>query len=244
MKILFHEIKSLRFYILIAISFLLLSYSVYLFFDESVIIRIGTEDNLFEWLTAICFFATSILFLILFINNKKSIILLFVLIFFMGGGEEISWGQRIFNFKTPETLKQINVQKEFSLHNIEAINNHNFDGTEKTGIKKIFTVNFLYKLFWFLYCIIFPLIYGRILFVQKISDKVGVPIPPLSLGIFFLINWGIFKTINFFLPYHKSVQYYDTVYEISECGSSFLFLLLSLYFLSKKNSRPTGDASN
>ena len=33
-------------------------------------------------------------------------------------GEEISWGQRIFSFSTPEILTAINDQNEFNLHNV------------------------------------------------------------------------------------------------------------------------------
>jgi hypothetical protein len=32
--------------------------------------------------------------------------------------EEISWGQRIFGFATPEAVKNINSQKELNIHNI------------------------------------------------------------------------------------------------------------------------------
>lgn len=35
--------------------------------------------------------------------------------------EEISWGQRILDFKTPEGLKKDNVQDEFNIHNLEPI---------------------------------------------------------------------------------------------------------------------------
>ena len=34
-------------------------------------------------------------------------------------GEEISWGQRIFNIATPETISQMNVQDETNIHNLE-----------------------------------------------------------------------------------------------------------------------------
>ncbi len=33
-------------------------------------------------------------------------------------GEEISWGQRIFNFGTPDVIRSSNKQREFNLHNI------------------------------------------------------------------------------------------------------------------------------
>lgn len=37
---------------------------------------------------------------------------------FFIAGEEIAWGQRIFGWETPETLQEINVQNETTLHNI------------------------------------------------------------------------------------------------------------------------------
>jgi hypothetical protein len=40
------------------------------------------------------------------------------LFLFVCGQEEISWGQRIFNFETPEGLANINYQHEFNLHNL------------------------------------------------------------------------------------------------------------------------------
>ena len=34
-------------------------------------------------------------------------------------GEEISWGQRMFNWSTPDALKEVNIQDETNIHNIE-----------------------------------------------------------------------------------------------------------------------------
>jgi hypothetical protein len=36
-------------------------------------------------------------------------------------GEEISWGQRIFGWETPEALEEINRQGETTLHNIQGV---------------------------------------------------------------------------------------------------------------------------
>jgi len=36
-------------------------------------------------------------------------------------GEEISWGQRIFGWETPETLEELNRQGETTLHNIHGV---------------------------------------------------------------------------------------------------------------------------
>ena len=40
---------------------------------------------------------------------------------FFVAGEEISWGQRIFGFSTPETLQAVNAQGEANVHNIRTV---------------------------------------------------------------------------------------------------------------------------
>ncbi len=46
------------------------------------------------------------------------------LFFFMCAGEEISWGQRVFGFATPERVLRYNEQGEFNLHNLDLPNVH------------------------------------------------------------------------------------------------------------------------
>ena len=43
------------------------------------------------------------------------------LFFIVCAGEEMSWGQRVFKFPTPDFIKAINVQNETTLHNIGSI---------------------------------------------------------------------------------------------------------------------------
>ncbi|MDD8046815.1 MAG: hypothetical protein PHF14_10165 [Verrucomicrobiota bacterium] len=40
------------------------------------------------------------------------------LFFFVCAGEEISWGQRVFGFETPDAMLEVNEQEEFNLHNL------------------------------------------------------------------------------------------------------------------------------
>jgi hypothetical protein len=44
-----------------------------------------------------------------------------ILFFILCAGEEISWGQRIFQFATPDFISKINVQDETNIHNIGSI---------------------------------------------------------------------------------------------------------------------------
>lgn len=41
-----------------------------------------------------------------------------VLLMFVFAGEELSWGQRLFGFATPEVVGRSNIQNEFNLHNL------------------------------------------------------------------------------------------------------------------------------
>lgn len=81
------------------------------------------EDGIVENLTVIFYLLAFIIFMIFL--NKKGIrniwyLILGVLCFLMAG-EELSWGQRIFGFVTPELLKQINYQQEVNIHNIKLL---------------------------------------------------------------------------------------------------------------------------
>lgn len=113
--------KSVFFY---AVVFSIITFSLILVFNPELYDWLSLEDHLIENLTALALLATSITF---FLTARKSINLklafkvLFVflgLVFLWGAGEEISWGQRIFGFDTPEGLKAINDQDELNIHNI------------------------------------------------------------------------------------------------------------------------------
>jgi hypothetical protein len=227
----FSEAHKTRKYQLSIGVFIILSYSSYLVFDEPMINKIGDEDGFFEYLTAALFLGSAFYFTRAFLKTKNIFFLLLGLLFFAGFGEEISWGQRIFHVETPEYFEQNNVQGELTLHNLEVFNAKDFDNNLKTGLEKILTVNFLYNLFWFSFGILLPLFFMTIPLIRTLCERIRLPIPALTIGCFFLLNWLTFRiTKSFFLADNKSLQYYDTIGEIQECGTSFIFLCLSLYF--------------
>lgn len=92
--------------------------------NPSVYDVISREDHLIENLTAVALFSAGLFLVLGGIKNtyKKSSInalLIFVgVLFFFGAGEEISWGQRIFGWETPDRLMEINDQNETNIHNI------------------------------------------------------------------------------------------------------------------------------
>ncbi len=83
------------------------------------------EDSLLETIQVVLISATSgILAWVsaqLIRTGRRAMAALYVLLAlgtFFVAGEEISWGQRIFGWRTPEALEVINAQQEISVHNI------------------------------------------------------------------------------------------------------------------------------
>ena len=80
------------------------------------------EDYWVENLTAVWFLLASLL---LFVTAwwsgsffRRCVYILGAVAMVFAAGEEISWGQRIFGFATPDFLMYLNESKEFNIHNI------------------------------------------------------------------------------------------------------------------------------
>ena len=106
-------------YIIISEPSVLISHSV--FFDLTV------EDSYVENLTAILLFLTGLLLVNVATMERRifqrCVYILGCVAFMFAAGEEISWGQRIFDFETPDILMEMNRQNEFNIHNIKSVAN-------------------------------------------------------------------------------------------------------------------------
>lgn len=226
------EIIYLRRYIILIFFVLLIAYSIYCFLDTETAARLGREDHLFEWLTAFTFLGSSAVFLLIWLKHKRApVFIVLSLLFLLGFGEEISWGQRVINFDTPEKIKQLNVQKEFTIHNLEIFNTENREGERKNGINRIFEVNFLFKMFTIVLGVLLPVAVFHSKSISSVVKKLKFPVPPISITIFFAVNWIIFKVLlEFLLPQGQVFQFYDTGTEIFEFLASFIILVLAWYF--------------
>jgi hypothetical protein len=122
--------RSLVLQVLLSITAILL-FSVWVEYDAPLLHTWVVEDGPVETLSAIFFGISSLGFLVVaarsnFLSSKTyglryPMVLAWALLMFVFMGEEISWGQRIFGFGTPEALLEINHQHEFNIHNIEFV---------------------------------------------------------------------------------------------------------------------------
>jgi len=104
---------------------LVLIIGIFFIFGETVDNRnnfLFQEDGFFENFTVVLTLISSLIFFYLGVYykviDKKIFLFLFAILLFFYSMEEISWGQRIFDWETPEALSEVNYQNEINVHNI------------------------------------------------------------------------------------------------------------------------------
>ncbi len=233
----FKEIKHLRYYIISVVAIIIISYSVFIVCNKNSIIALGREDSIYEWLGALFFLAGSVLGIIVFINSRNWFFLLFSASMLFGAGEEISWGQRIIGFETPRQIVEINVQKEFTLHNLNQFSHFDTEGNGKRGLRRLFGINFLFRVFTMFLGIVVPFFVFHSKTVLKISTRLRLPVTPIAIGIFFFINWMIFRVLHTYILPEDEIK---TATEIFEHVAAFILFIVSLYFFNERNRVKTG----
>jgi hypothetical protein len=232
-------------YIVVTACWLVFSYSViFIVKDTDRIKALTWERGFFETAGALFFLFSAILFFVAFlkadkvsnlfiIKTKKNIFfLLLSLLFLFAFFEEISWGQKYFHFKTPDSVKEKNLQEEFNLHNLEIFSGRTLDGETKRGLGKMLTVERLSSIFWFTFCIMLPLLCRYCSPIRKFVSNINIPIVPLFIGPFFLVNYFFQKiTIqNYFMNPLKQ-HLLSPIIEIKETNIAFLFFVISVWFI-------------
>lgn len=175
------------------------------------------EDNLIETLGAFFLLAASILYFACYwlssrlskdtshLHRKRNGFYIFLaVIFFIGFGEEISWGQRIFDWKTPNFFIEINRQGETNIHNIKVFNDPRYreggplENKRRPVLSILLDVDTWFFSFWFSYCLILPLLNRHSWRASSYISRIGLPVPPLWIGILLLINFSIYAIPHLF----------------------------------------------
>ncbi|MFK7806629.1 MAG: hypothetical protein AB8F74_02400, partial [Saprospiraceae bacterium] len=184
------------------------------FLPKDTFIYLAQEDGILEWTCTFLFFATGILFFILFFNNnsfaKKEVanfyntytkriwFLLLALLFIFLTGEEISWGQRILGLETPESIAKNNEQDEINFHNNSLWHLYDEDGNRKSGLALHLTAKRIFIYIFTIFMLFLPLAVKFIPFVRNLVKKFHLPVPVMELGFMFVANvilYLIFKPI-------------------------------------------------
>ncbi len=225
---------------------ILSTYSIILL-NEKIIIEICREDGpvenygaLFHLISAILFF-TAFAYSKIDINyrwqkilgQKNLFYLLLGVLFFICFGEEISWGQRIFNIKTPEIINKYNAQNEINLHNLWIFYATNPDGQRKSFIALMLNMSRLFSIFWLLYCVVIPIVDNLSVRINSIFKNINFPVPPLWFGTIFLTNYIAFKLVCYFLADSK-LEVLSSINELKESNYAFIFSILAYTEVKKQ----------
>lgn len=140
-------------------------------------------------------------------------------VFVFGVGEEVSWGQRIFGFKSPQFFIDYNTQGEFNFHNLRF---------GKTATSKGFRVNRIIfgtglGIMVAIYFLIFPVLYRKKEAFKNFINRFALPLPRNYHIIAYLILFGLVQLI----PTPKKG-------EILEFGGCWIFLLMMFEPLNRE----------
>jgi heme/copper-type cytochrome/quinol oxidase subunit 3 len=145
-------------------------------------------------------------------------------------GEEVSWGQRIFGWSTPESMKVINKQDETNIHNIHGVG---------TTFKWLHLLVGAYGTF-------LPLILMRSKKLARFRDELSMLVPHYTLIPFFAIPfvWRFYRNV-----FEAPKDYYFAISEFSEVvevvlAFGFLFFLLYQMRRLRPQKALIGDPNN
>lgn len=180
-------------------------------FYEGFLVR---EDGPIEWLTVlallfggiVCFYRMRVLSPF---RDKIFLLSLFLLglLFLFGMGEELSWGQRLIGWESPNFFRTHNSQMETNFHNLVV------DGKK---INKIVFGTFL-GIVVGLYFLVLPSVYSRVEKVKALVNKFAIPVPRLFHVLAYVALVGLVELID---GGKKG--------EILEFGGCWIFALLTL----------------
>lgn len=220
-----------------------------LFLPDDVFKQLAKEDGVLEWTCTLLFFATAILFFILFFRNnsfaktevanfyntytKRIWFLLLALLFIFLTGEEISWGQRILGIETPEELAEKNMQGETNFHNLDIWHLYDENGDRKSGLALHLTAKRIFIYIFTTFMLFLPLAVKFIPFVRNLVKRFHLPVPAMELGIMFVANVVLYLIFKPMASYDKEIA--RALSEVQELNFSIvLFFLPFVWFGARK----------
>lgn len=163
-------------YLIFALAAVCLGGTLFYYFTDHATFSnwFAKEDGPVEYGTALFLLFASLVLLrnAVAINSSRGIgpALLcgfYALLFFFGAGEEISWGQRIFDWETGAFFQQVNTQGETNIHNLKIGNVRLVKTLFGSGLSIVLLC----------YLIGLPLLYDRVPAIARLCDRFVVPVP-------------------------------------------------------------------
>lgn len=184
--------------------FAVFPYLLIYYMSADTIVNYFGEDKFFEWFSAFSWFLAAVLFglsLQAVIRRPGLVhpIWYFGLlaITFVAAGEEISWGQRLFDYETPAVVANSNLQGEMNLHNLELFDvRTSVDGDHKTGLQRWLTFGRMGSLIWIGFLVILPFTTKFIPPLARLFTWIRMPVPPIQLAYLGIAGYASFLIVD------------------------------------------------
>ena len=182
-----------------------------------------TEEDGFAESLQVLLYATSLVISLLVLRHHwqlKNRILTILYAFLACGlvfmvGEELSWGQRIFGWQTPQSLVALNKQNESNLHNINGV------GSTFKWVQGLVGA----------YGAFLPLVFLRKNFLSRFRLIIDSVVPHYLLIVFFLpmFCWRLFRNLSEDpVRYYYVITNYNEIIELILAMGFCLFLIFQL----------------
>jgi ABC-type multidrug transport system fused ATPase/permease subunit len=224
-----------KWYLIATLLFVGLVYQLFVFsvlfevIDVQILAMLTAEGALIETVGAAAFFVGAVFWGIAWLrsgqlNNrsryttfKRLCYVVLMLLFVVAAGEEISWGQRLFHIAAPEYIQEINVQEEFTLHNMQ------FWGIDMAHLtRRVFNVA------WFTFLVIIPVLCA-IHEPLRLRIAQWIPLFPWWMSLPFLFNYAFLRVLFLVTALLQRQSFNRGINEIQETNFAVLFLVLALY---------------
>ena len=197
------------------------------------------EDGIVEYLSAVFWLAGMLLALgcVFRRDSRRSmVVIVLLLVCVVSLGEEISWGQRILDIKTPTAIAAANKQSELNFHNLRAVSAgsawQHFFATGEFSIRQFTDPQNLFRLGFLVFFLAFPLAHGTKA-GSRLLSRIGYRAPGTSFLLFLWLLIGV----TFLTPIGGSGAERHAIQEIREMAFSFyIAMYLLLYRLTPRCS--------
>jgi hypothetical protein len=149
-------------------------------------------------------------------------------------GEETSWGQHFFEFEVPESIREVNEQQEFNLHNLKYVHGLHPDKSQKTGLLRWLTAHRMFYSFLGAFLFIVPFMNYLFSFFRALMLKVQMIVPSRWTGVVLLTAFLLARVFQFSYA-TDNPEMYHTLAEVMEVHIEIILLAVAVVFY--KNAR-------
>jgi hypothetical protein len=218
--------------VVVGVAALAVTYAI-LFLNQGRVDSMLEEDGVVEYVGAAGLLLASLFFFVAFVRSrrgpssrfhriKRLSLIVLALVFLVGAGEEISWGQRLLGFGTPEAVSEANSQDEITVHNL-------------TALEGWLEIERLFQLFWIAFAVIVPVACAVSARTRTWLERL-IPILPLWIAALFVANQACAEIVDAVFSsspdlYRGTIPLDQGRFEITETNVALLFALAAFVVL-------------